>query len=364
MLDQPRGSAPGFSLSLGHFFAGMMDREEVASAFLAMALEGVPSFRDHFFTAIAPSGLEQVPFDRTWRVSVEQDRVDIRMETEDAVVLIENKLRPGSRQHEQLLRYFREACTGDRPRILVVYLAPGAMGTGEVAAVQQCAEYNPQLHRAVQVPWEQLYTYVPGDHPYEHVVADGLSHIKRITEKAGPVYVGEGARGEIRKAVAEAWEILTPMVSIGFHQWSSQYAECLRSIRTNITVVFCAAFEADEAPPYLVRNVIDESGRFMIRLTSGIRLASAARNPELKKWWNEQLAKSHFEVPGVGTYHLSQNREFLFSRSLHGSAHDVATQLAEAASTAANWLEDLLAEDGFHLALHAAAEVSSESGGK
>lgn len=364
MPDQARGNAPRISLSLGHFFAGRMDREEVASAFLAMALEGVPSFRDHVFAAIAPSGLEQVPFDRTWRVSVEQDRVDIRMETEDAVVLIENMLRPGTRQHGQLLRYFRQACAADRRRVLVVYLAPGAVGTGEVVAVQHCAEFDPQLHYAVQVPWEQLYTYVPGAHPYEQVVADGLSHIKRITEKAGPVDVGEGARREIRKALAEAWEILTPMVSIGFHQWSSQYAECLRSIRTNITIVFCAAFEADEDPPYLLRNVMDESGRYTIRLTSGTRLASAAWNRDLKKWWNEQLAKSHLEVPGVGTYHLSQDREFLFSGSLQGSAGDVAAQLAEAAATAAKWLEDLLAENGFDLALHAAAEASSETEGK
>lgn len=38
-------------LRLNYLFEGMLKKEEAASAFLAMALQGVPSFRAHFFGA-------------------------------------------------------------------------------------------------------------------------------------------------------------------------------------------------------------------------------------------------------------------------------------------------------------------------
>src|SRR5688572_19607489 len=104
-------NAPGAQLNIGHFFSGMMDREEVASAFIAMALEGIPSFRRHFFDTLG-STLGEGLSKHIWSVVVEQDRVDIRMESSDAVILIENKLRSGAKQQGQLLKYFREACGG------------------------------------------------------------------------------------------------------------------------------------------------------------------------------------------------------------------------------------------------------------
>jgi hypothetical protein len=39
-------------LRLSYFFKGMLKKEEAASAFLAMALDGVPSFRDYFFRSL------------------------------------------------------------------------------------------------------------------------------------------------------------------------------------------------------------------------------------------------------------------------------------------------------------------------
>jgi hypothetical protein len=191
------------------------------------------------------------------------------------------------------------------------------------------------------------------------LVADGLSHIKRITEKSGPVYVGEGARGHIRRAAGVALESLTPQVPIDFHRWSSRNSECLRSVRTTITLVFCANFDADDEPPYTVRGAVDSGGRPVLRLTSSLRLASASRNRDLKRWWDEQLAKNRLEVPGVGTYHLEQYQEFFFRGPLVGTEAEVATQLARAAATTVLWIRNLLAENGFRLALESGAERSA-----
>jgi hypothetical protein len=66
-------------LRLTHFFEGTLHKEEVSSTFLAMVLEGVPRFRSHFFRLVVPD--EEISLDkRQWRVTVEQERVDVRMD--------------------------------------------------------------------------------------------------------------------------------------------------------------------------------------------------------------------------------------------------------------------------------------------
>jgi hypothetical protein len=45
-------------LRIAHFFQGTLHKEEAASAFLAMAIEGVPMFRRHFFEIILPDEFE------------------------------------------------------------------------------------------------------------------------------------------------------------------------------------------------------------------------------------------------------------------------------------------------------------------
>ena len=61
-------------IRLNYFFEGMLKREESASAFLAMALEGVPSFRRHFFAALPiPSELQDHLSTHDWSAVVVVD---------------------------------------------------------------------------------------------------------------------------------------------------------------------------------------------------------------------------------------------------------------------------------------------------
>jgi hypothetical protein len=94
-------------LKIDHFFQGKLGKEGVASAFLAMALDGVPGFRRHFVKLIAPK--EFVSLNRKkWEVLVECRHIDVRMGAGKTVILIENKINAGAKQKSQLLRYDKQ----------------------------------------------------------------------------------------------------------------------------------------------------------------------------------------------------------------------------------------------------------------
>lgn len=95
------------------FFQGKLGREEVTSAFLATLLEQQKSVRNGFFDLLAQSLGQELADSlkrKSWKVGVEKDAVDIRLEAlrkpEPWVILIENKIQSGSKQVEQLRRYY------------------------------------------------------------------------------------------------------------------------------------------------------------------------------------------------------------------------------------------------------------------
>lgn len=119
-------------MNLHLFFEGMQAREEVASAFFASLLEQQPEVRNELFDILADSdGVGENPAEpfkvRSWRVRVEVDGVDVRLDTKDEgaawVILIENKLQSGSMQVGQLRRYYASQIERDKEaHVVAVYL--------------------------------------------------------------------------------------------------------------------------------------------------------------------------------------------------------------------------------------------------
>lgn len=159
------------NMHLTHFFQGSLGREEVASAFLAMALEGCHRFRDYFLSLVASPELADSLKQRKWRLSVEANSVDVRMESDDIVILIENKISSAPKKKGQLLRYY----TAERARppdrtIVCLYLAPGEVGQDEVLRVKSSPHFRSSRDYAQQVSWDAVSNYetAPDD------VVDGL----------------------------------------------------------------------------------------------------------------------------------------------------------------------------------------------
>ena len=229
-------------LRFHHFFEGMLKKEEAASAFLAMALEGVPSFRHHFFAAagIPDEWLGRLQAD-TWEPArVERDRVDVRLASSTHVVLIENKIQSGAKQKGQLLRYYRRERKQSDRIVLAVYLAPGGMGIDEVEAVEEvAAEARKSLvhlnDRALHVPWARIIAYLPHtpDHD-EALVQDGLRAIGEAIERAKQEVYGGEERAKLRDLFGEIDRQASARVkSVPLRLWHASNED----IETNHTTV-------------------------------------------------------------------------------------------------------------------------------
>ena len=131
-------------LTLKPFFQGKLAREEATSAFLAMLLDGLSSFRAHFMAQlpVEPDAVPRGPH----IVSTEVREVDVRVDypAMDAVILIENKVLASSVSPGQLLRYYREQFDAQpSTRVVLVYLGPGkGVGRGEVRRVAESEEFR------------------------------------------------------------------------------------------------------------------------------------------------------------------------------------------------------------------------------
>jgi hypothetical protein len=142
-----------------HFFFEGTQREEAASAFLAMLLEQDPGFRAAFVRRI---GGGEAGAARP-KVMVEPSLgggswPDIVMVLPELVVLVENKLRPGTVRTGQLARYHL-AAVGQWPRrrIISAFLAPDArLGFGEARSVRREIRRAGRDDRAVVLTWAQV----------------------------------------------------------------------------------------------------------------------------------------------------------------------------------------------------------------
>lgn len=87
------------------FFKGKLSREESASAYLATLLDQIPEFR---VATLDKAGILEPGGPCT--ILTELREVDIRLDYPEAetVVLIENKIRSGALQVDQLSRYYQQ----------------------------------------------------------------------------------------------------------------------------------------------------------------------------------------------------------------------------------------------------------------
>ena len=340
-------------LRFAHFFEGTLRREEVASAFLAMALEGVPSFRQYFFKLILPNEKEALT-ERDWRIAVEQDRVDVRMQSLDTVFLIENKVSAGAKQQGQLLRYnLEEKKRNLVPRIVAVCVAPGQIGLDEITRLTDSSEFNDSgSDLALHVSWDDIILYPSNtDQPSDCIIRDGLDEIQRVIKENQTVkYVREGDRGLIRDIADQAIILLGDRTTIPLRRWSGKDIEEILTVSTNVTVWLDLVFQIEEEPPFSPLNVSDKDGLFHLTVRSQFKLAGKIKKASaLAQWWHQRLMTKTLDVPGVGEHHLEANGWYVHSRLLSGDKETIAALFAETGYAALDTLSSWLSADGFDI---------------
>lgn len=340
-------------MRIAHFFEGSLGREEVASALLAMALDSIPRFRRHFFQLVVPGEYASLS-QRQWSIKVEVRQVDVRMESGDIIVLIENKVNAGAKQDNQLLRYYlQEKKHNPRARVILVYLAPGQIGKSEIVRVINSCEFQACMDDHVHhLSWETLAKYSPraGD-IRDKILRSGLDEIQRIIADARvQKYICEGDREIIQNIVKRAFSQLTEKTNVPLKPWSGRNFEQIFTAATNVTMWLDAAFEVEKEPPFTPIDLRDEHGLLRITIRSQLKLeGKVKKSSNLAKWWGQQIKAKFMEIPGVGIHQLQENGWLVHSKTISGSEESIEKAFVDTGAAVLGELSEKLSSVGFEL---------------
>lgn len=321
-------------MDFSFFFKSKMSHEEVASALLATFLARSPSFRAAFLRSVPQETLADVGLDRClaaeWDVEVEKDSVDItlRARSLDLVVLVENKVRSGSRQVGQLRRYYvaqrdREPGT----RVVALYLAPRSYGESEVNRVKSLGPALRTQDRAGFISWDDvcsLHESVhPGD-PLKPAIEAALATIAEdIKNAAREKYPKTLERELVWNVMVEARALLQDRMlgrgqEVNLQIWTDRSFYSLYSARSDLGIFVDAHFATGPAPDHGPVGVVVGDG-IHLRLAVGLSLSQKARtsgrSPELKAWWQELKRQAVLEVGDV-VFHRDEKQRFVWSADL------------------------------------------------
>ena len=332
---------------LRHFFENMVRREETASAFLATLLDYDPAFRQAFLgLALDDPAIND---HEAWAVRVEEDRVDVTLESSTTFVLIEDKIGSGAKQQEQLLRYYQTAVEA-RPgkRIVAVYLAPRGIGMDEVDLVRRSDLFaQRQSDVACYLPWESIAELVDRLPQSEGTwfARSGMHEIERAVERARQErYPALGDRALVRGLTDNALSLLAnrcPDVPMG--RWGARDFEEILTYKIPVTVWLDAAFDVEAEPPFLPVGLVQPDGihltvRSMFKLAGKVR-----RTSDLARRWDELAQARTVDVPGIGRHELQPNKWFVRSVPAIGTAEDLEGALADTGQHLLEFLRPFLA---------------------
>ncbi|MCC6334301.1 MAG: PD-(D/E)XK nuclease family protein [Myxococcales bacterium] len=335
-------------MNLSYFFEGKLAKEEVASAFLAMMLDGHGGFRQYFFERLTAAGSRCASESRSipFKVIVEHERVDVVLDSDDLAILIENKVQAGSLTPGQLLQYYREA-KGRSPakRTAMVYLAPRTVGASEVARLRESPEFVAHpTDEALHLSWDELtrFEIEPSD-PWRVLVEAGLAAVKRTVQEADQGKFQREHRSEIVAALDDALLKLQAHLKdrVRFSRWRAHNLEEILTNKTNVTIWADAVFDADEEGRPTVPASAD--GRYPVTVRTQFRLSEGGKkNESVKNWWRAFVANSEVDLPDLGTFRRNESRWFVYERSVSVNREELTRLVFEQTLAVARFLDGRL----------------------
>ena len=338
-------------MRLEHFLRGTVRKEDIASAFLATALQQSRRFREHFFRRIDPERAGVLAGER-WSYAVEERRVDVTLKTAGTIMIIENKIRAGAKQVEQLVRYYKECAKDADPtdRILAVYVAPRQVGKGEVQLVHELIENEPRgTDRAVHLSWEDLAEFSSEESVDEEIVAALGTILRVIDELKQPKYLREGDRDLVATMVDGAIVQIRDRIKVPLNRWTEANIENIMTGRTNVTMWLDAVFDADKEPPHAPVNVRD-GDRLKLTIRVKFKLAGHVKKADpLHKWWATNVLGQAFGLENVGRFSGEGNGWLVYQEDLIDAFNVIEHRMAEIGSLTLQWLKSRLAAANFPL---------------
>lgn len=311
------------------FFQGKLSREESASAYLATLLEQFPPLRA---AALDIAGIAEPAGSCT--IQTEQREVDIRLDYPDAnmVVLVENKVRAGALQVDQLSRYYEQELSANPDlKIIVIMVAPGC-GSGEEELKRLHA--NPAFRptdQAVRLSWDDLAsvitTSLPSNHPEHEFASTGMAAIQHIIQKAKAMkYPLEGLRDTIHEicvSVKDQLESEFDPVNLGI--WRMENFFDIYSVKSDMSISIAPYYDPEVIPD------TDEAGNpiLHVKLLARFKLsAQGSKKPERKAQWRELIKSPTYDCNG-DTYQLT-GKWFQRGLTIEGSPKSVENTILKA----------------------------------
>ncbi len=274
------------------FFVGKLSREESASAFLATLLEDRPDFRKYLFKIVAipePQGPCQV--------RIEQKDVDIRLDypTTKVVTLIENKVRPGALQVNQLLRYYLQECTTNADsQILSILIAPTeGGGASEVKRLTTHKEFRRSTDAAYKLSWRELAQFcdlLADEDKDAEFIQGGFDCVSKMIQDAAQEKYPLTDRRKVAYDVAQTvFGLLSrEFPQVGLRFWRAKDCFETYSIKTDVTIYVDLAFRVESKPPYTPMDILDREHIVATLRTQFALSAKGKRNKPLKTAWDEK----------------------------------------------------------------------------
>jgi hypothetical protein len=338
-------------MKLNHFFRGTVRKEDVASAFLATALEQSPRFRAHFFRLVDADQAEALA-EQIWTYAVEERRVDVTLKAAGIQVIIENKICAGAHQAEQLIRYYRECAEAiaTTDRILAVYVAPRSLGKREVDLVNELLTSEPRgTDRAVHVSWAELAGFRSPEAEDAELVSGFATILGLIDELTQSKYLREGDRDVLGTTVDRALQTIRATSGVPLSRWTGATVEEIVTVGTNVTMWADAVFDSDEQPPHAPLDLWD-GDRMKLTLRVKFKVAGHVKKSDpFWKWWATTLLANTIDIAGVGRFGTEGKGWLAYEESLTNTPEAVERRMAALGTGTLRWLAQRLVDAGFSL---------------
>jgi len=332
-------------MDISLFFKGKVKREEIASAFIATLLKNRSYFRSFFFDLLQiPEANDLKKLD--WKVEVEKNCVDINLSSTGWIMLIENKLRRGSKKKDQLAGYYMEQIKPDpKEKIVVIYLSPRkGFGEEEVDAVKQLPGFKRRNDYVLSINWEDISEQVIAESPDKDIIKSGFEEvtdvIKLDNEEKYPL---EGDRIDIDEIMRGVKDKLQASYSpLLFYPWRGEDFHEIYTGGSPLNVSIEAKFHVEKEKPYKPIGVKKGSEISLVLLTGFKLTEKAKRDPKIKERWKEFVGStSSIVVPGIGPYQFD-GKFWVNSQQVTGSKNEVTERFVRAGVFLLDFLKDYL----------------------
>lgn len=326
-------------MNMHFFFSGRLSREESASALLASLIEQREDFREFFFSLVQISKPEG-----SFAINTEVQDVDIRIDYSNGnntyVILVENKIRAGAIQQNQLVRYYEKEDTRNEGAIIsTVFITPHqSTGDSEIERLENILKNGDTVNK---ISWcDDLCDYrtlLRDDDPDKQLIESAMGSIINIIEESEkekyPLLYG-------RKKIQEIASLVLKDLDTGickFMIWRGKDYFDIYTVGTDIGIDFLLKFEVEPKEPFSPIGLSDDRN-LQVTVSSLLGLSvKGKKNRDICSIWNSITESGQLKILPEGL-HRPEGHRFAFHFEVVGDSAAIRIHAVRIANSVIDFL--------------------------